>query len=142
MCTNLLYDGMVDGSLSAVAEHTYINSFKLGWVFEVTNGNIILLTREYLPDMEPTGLPNITTVYHLDAGSHIIGQPSLAFDQSGRAHIALVLFHDTTPVVRSVKYIHYTSTFQDTCNIGSTRYDCETIKLRFPSAWAASRALW
>lgn len=125
-CQIYLYTSMKEKSLSAVAEHTFINSFKLGWVYEDTIEKAIFLRyQEFSTGMVSLSSGN-TMIYNPTDEWTVTGQPSLAYDSSGNAHVALVVTNTSTNA-RYLKYIHYTNTTQTSCGF-SSRYDCINVK--------------
>lgn len=124
LCNNFGVELIEDNSLSDMAAYTFTNTFKIAWVYPQTNNTLAYLYMEL--NLGGSLLDwGTETIYDLPDGSSFMGRPSLAFDDYGNAHIAVVI-HTTASLVRTLKYIHHTGSTNTSCGL-SNHYTCETI---------------
>lgn len=127
------YQAMPDMDMehvSAVAEHTYIQSFVLSWVYVADSGDVYRVHMEFIENAT-TGIERL--VYHNDkiyqplSGQSVLGKPSHMLDASGNPHVAIVVSMNETPFTRSLIYIKEAQSTQSSCNFVSL-FDCTTVE--------------
>lgn len=118
--------------VSAVAEHTYVQSFVLSWVYVAESGDVYRVYMEFIESatagIERIGYYN-KKMYQPPSGYSVLGKPSHMLDASGNPHVAIVVGMDATPFTRSLIYIKEAPSTQSSCNFVS-EYTCTTIQTR------------
>ncbi len=116
--------------VSEVAEHTYVQSFVLSWVWVRADGDVYRYHQEWVET--PTDLELLNQgnemIYRPPDGYSVAGRPSLALDPSGNAHVALITHAAASPFLNSLVYIHWSNSVGADCGLPTTRYKCETIE--------------
>lgn len=123
MCQYFTGEDKTSSSLSPIAEYTFINTFKVAFAYEKTDHWIYLSTYEYLSNGELIDVIQ-EQVFPIGTGYYVSKPSSVAFDQYGNAHIAVVKRNNTNTHV--LMYAHETTTPNSSCGPTST-WRCDTI---------------
>lgn len=128
-CWSLYEPEMESDHISEVAEHTYVQSFVLSWVWVRNDGDVYRYYQEWVANSTELALVDSGNemIYRPPTGSSVVGRPSLALDPSGNAHVALLSQMESTPFMRSIIYLHWSNNTGSTCGF-SSRYQCDTIE--------------
>lgn len=118
--------------VSDIAEHTYIESFVLSWVYVRNDGDVYRVYMEFIDD-PVWGIARLNyhndRLYHPPDGYTVQGKPSHALDGSGNPHVAIIIGATATPFTKSLIYIKEASSTQSSCNFVSD-YQCDIIETR------------
>lgn len=122
-CEYVVGTNLNPDTLSAVAEYTFINSYKLAVAYEKPDNWVYLLTREFASDGEPVYI-NEERVFYTGTSYNIYGRPSVAFDEYGDAHVTFVIKYNSNHILM---YAHETATTNTSCGT-DLKWQCDVVK--------------
>jgi hypothetical protein len=127
--------GYVSGTMSEMALVTMPNltEYRAGWALLNNSDQLKYYYRTYGPLGNETGMAT-ETIMTLGSSLSMLGRPSLAYDSSGKPHVAvLIRYSDITFPADYLYYIYDSGVTNSSCGASST-YQCDII--------ASASGLW